>query len=81
MGACAMDKNGKIFTSKVYSPEVVKDTLGAGYCFLAGTVHKLVQDCNAIESAIDYGCRVAGFKISNYGYDHIKDEFKTGIFN
>lgn len=80
LGAQAIDKTGKIFTSKVYTPEIIKDTLGAGDCFLAGTLHKLIENANDIESSIDFGCRVAGHKIGDYGYDHIKNEFTTALF-
>ena len=52
----------------------VIDTIGAGDTFNATVVACLSQDKN-LAQALDIGCKVAGFKVGQIGYDGLKEVF------
>lgn len=63
-------KNGATYSAKAYPPEKVVDSLGAGDTFIAATIHCL--SCGfPLDESIDFGCRIAGAKIGQVGYDAI----------
>ena len=55
----------------------VKDTLGAGDCFIAACLYALMTiehdglDKDIVSRVIKFGCRVAGYKCGQYGF-HLK---------
>lgn len=57
-----------------YPPETIVDTLGAGDTFCAATIFSLSSSGgnNCLETAIEFGSRIAGSKIGFNGYDRIK---------
>jgi len=71
-GACAVDSSGQYYSSPCYPPPKIVDTLGAGDTFCAATLHFLMDDFKNVNFAIDQGCRIAGLKCGNYGYDCVK---------
>lgn len=79
-GAVAVDiKNGVTYSAKAYPPEKVVDSLGAGDTFIAATIHCL-SGGNPLNESIDFGCRIAGAKIGQVGYEAIHtlvEETKT----
>ncbi|CAO1408341.1 unnamed protein product [Diamesa serratosioi] len=72
-GACALSADGKYVECPCYPPTQIVDSLGAGDTFCGATLSSLMDNFNDIETAIDQGCRVAGFKVGFFGYDGIKD--------
>ena len=57
----------------------VKDTLGAGDCFVAACLYALMSiehtclDKDTVSRVIKFGCRVAGYKCGQYGF-HLKPD-------
>lgn len=73
-GAAAITPSGDFVECHANPPpNGIVDTLGAGDTFCAGTLHALMNDFNDIKSAIERGCRIAGYKCGFYGYDCVKD--------
>ena len=64
--------------SHSYPPVKVIDTCGAGDSFNAATIVALTQG-KTIESAIKFGCKVAGAKIGMYGYTGLKGMFSGSL--
>ena len=75
-GAVAMTKDASgtrhLVKSAAFPPEVVVDTLGAGDTFIGATISELVSGKD-VDSAINFGCRVAGAKCGMRGLDGIKN--------
>lgn len=70
-GAVAVDLKTEVtYSAKAYPPEKVVDSLGAGDTFIAATIHCLSAGV-PLDKSIDFGCRVAGAKIGQVGYDAI----------
>ncbi|XP_055596849.1 ketohexokinase-like isoform X1 [Uranotaenia lowii] len=67
----ALDVDGTSYTCGVFPPEKIKDSLGAGDTFCAGCIFKLNQG-SAIPEAIQFGSRLAGSKLAELGFDHLK---------
>lgn len=72
-GAAALDPQGNFFESSAFPPvNGIVDTLGAGDTFCAGTLNSLMTDISDAKSAIEQGCRIAGYKCGFFGYDCVK---------
>ncbi|XP_053696562.1 ketohexokinase-like [Sabethes cyaneus] len=72
-GVCALDQDDNYLSCGVYPPTVIRDSLGAGDTFCAGCIFQLNKGA-ALQQAIEYGSRLAGLKISDYGFDHLKSK-------
>lgn len=71
-GAIALNETGA-YESPVFPPEKVVDTLGAGDTFAAGLIDSLLNNFHDVQSAIERGCKIAGFKCGYFGYDCVKN--------
>ncbi|KAL7732978.1 hypothetical protein ACLKA6_002788 [Drosophila palustris] len=70
-GASCLDSSSECSSVPACEPASVVDTLGAGDSFMAGFIYaSYVMHCS-LPDAVGFANRVAGHKISNYGYDHI----------
>lgn len=67
LGAWAMDQAGQICHSPACPPQNICDTLGAGDVFNAGIIHSRLQG-SPVSAALDYACRLAGFKCGIEGF-------------
>lgn len=70
-GVSALDENDEFYSCDVYPPETIKDSLGAGDTFCAGCIFQLNQR-KPLKEALEFGSRLAGLKIGDYGFDHLK---------
>ncbi|ALC49281.1 CG7328 [Drosophila busckii] len=77
-GAVCLDSSGNFAEIRAHEPPQVVDTLGAGDSFLAGFIHATYGLQQELQVAVDFANRVAGHKISKFGYDHIAD-FKFSV--
>ncbi|XP_058449872.1 ketohexokinase-like isoform X2 [Malaya genurostris] len=73
IGVSALDQNNKYLCCGVYPPTTIQDSLGAGDTFCAGCIFQLNQG-NSLQKAIEYGSQLAGLKIEDFGFDHLKDK-------
>lgn len=73
-GAAALDSTGNYHESPaVPPPNQIVDTLGAGDTFCAGALNSLMSDFTDVKTAIEQGCRIAGYKCGFFGYDCVKN--------
>lgn len=70
-GASCLDSSNEYNEVPAYEPTSVVDTLGAGDSFMAGFIYASYVMQTSFPDAVDFANRVAGHKISNFGYDHI----------
>ncbi len=75
-GAWAMDMHGDILHTPAFVPPQVVDTLGAGDTFNAGFIDAM---CNgrSLAEALQAGCRLAGKKVGQTGFDNLAEQ-QTG---
>ncbi|XP_058826107.1 ketohexokinase-like [Topomyia yanbarensis] len=73
IGVSALDQSNQYFNCGVYPPATIRDTLGAGDTFCAGCIFQLNQG-NSLQKAIEYGSQLAGLKIGDFGFDHLKEK-------
>lgn len=71
-GVAVLDAENNYYSCPAFPPEKVVDTLGAGDTFCAATVFALNQGKN-VQEAIEFGSKVAGYKVGFFGYDQIKN--------
>lgn len=71
-GAAALHGSGLV-GSPAFVPAKLVETLGAGDVFNAGVIHRMAGG-DSIESALDFGCRLAGRKCCQQGFDGLADE-------
>lgn len=72
LGCGILDSSNNYIHVNSVPPKNIVDTLGAGDTFCAGTIFKLSQG-QSCKEAVEFGNRLAGFKISFYGYDKINE--------
>ncbi|XP_055636236.1 ketohexokinase-like isoform X2 [Toxorhynchites rutilus septentrionalis] len=72
-GVSALDGDNKYYSCGVYPPAVIRDTLGAGDTFCAGCILQLNKQ-EPLQAAIEYGSKLAGLKIGDYGFDHLQQK-------
>lgn len=83
-GAACLDAASKECSMvAAYSPDRIVDTLGAGDSFMAGFIYATSVMKYSLKDAVSFANRVAGHKITDYGYDHIAelqkyDKLRTG---
>ncbi|XP_060655479.1 ketohexokinase [Drosophila nasuta] len=70
-GASCVDSFHNYSDVPAHEPDSVVDTLGAGDSFMAGFIYATYVSQKNLPDAVDFANRVAGHKISDYGYDHI----------
>jgi sugar/nucleoside kinase (ribokinase family) len=77
-GAAGYDgSTGSSFQCPAYRPHQVLDTLGAGDTFVATVIAVLFQNPEiTIETATRIGCRVAGHKVGQFGFGHLRNIFE-----
>ncbi|XP_064541071.1 ketohexokinase [Drosophila montana] len=81
--ACLDAASNECSMVAAYSPERIVDTLGAGDSFMAGFIYATSVMQHSLKDAVSFANRVAGHKITDYGYDHIAelqkyDKLRTG---
>ncbi|XP_057200314.1 ketohexokinase isoform X2 [Triplophysa rosa] len=69
-GADAMGPDGTVIHSDAFPPEKLVDTLGAGDTFNASVIYTLANG-GSLQSALTFGCQIAGKKCGVHGYDGI----------
>ncbi|KAM9563652.1 ketohexokinase isoform 1-T1 [Guaruba guarouba] len=69
-GADAIGPGGELVHSDAFPPETLVDTLGAGDTFNAAVIFSLSAG-KSLQDAITFGCRIAGRKCGNQGFDGI----------
>lgn len=70
-GAGCLTGQGIYHEMPPYTPNRIVDTHGAGACFTAAFIYATyIREMNLSE-AVKFANRVAGHKITNYGYNHI----------
>ena len=75
-GAAAADANGTKYTSAAFPPAGgVVDTLGAGDTF-NGAVISVLAGGGDLGAAVDVGCRVAGAKVGQRGFQGLGEIFR-----
>lgn len=74
---CSWGSDGPAYFENGISQQVavkpvaeVVDTLGAGDSFIGGVIHAMCMG-KTLGQSVEFGCRVAERKISNFGYSHI----------
>lgn len=72
-GATFIDNSRNCQTVEAYKSEMVVDTLGAGDSFMAGFIYATYTLRRSLRDAIEFANRVAGYKITKFGYDHIAE--------
>ncbi|XP_043071374.1 ketohexokinase isoform X3 [Drosophila grimshawi] len=71
-GAVCLDATTQnLHNGPAYEPKQIVDTLGAGDSFMAGFIYATYALRQSLPDAVDLANRVAGHKISQFGYDHI----------
>jgi len=75
-GVAALDANDTLFTADAYPADVVVDSLGAGDTFAAAIIFALYQNYS-LNFAIQFASRLAGVKVTFFGYDKIGECFKN----
>ncbi len=70
-GAIARTSDGKTYSSPIFSPQRVIDTLAAGDTFNAATIYALSLK-QSLEEAITFGCQVAGAKCGMKAFTQLK---------
>ena len=70
LGAWSMDKAGEIYHSPAFPPQQIRDTLGAGDVFNAGVIHSRLKG-SSVQEALDYACRLAGYKCGIEGFSGV----------
>ena len=70
-GAAGITKGGSVVSSKVFPPQSLVDTIGAGDTFNAATILALCER-KSLQEAITFGCRVAGAKCGIMGFQELK---------
>ncbi|MCW9012247.1 MAG: PfkB family carbohydrate kinase [Gammaproteobacteria bacterium] len=63
-------QNNKRYTSSVFSPPEIIDTIGAGDTFNAGFIHALLNDF-PLPTALEHACRLAGNKCGQHGFANL----------
>ncbi|EDW19427.1 ketohexokinase [Drosophila mojavensis] len=82
-GAACLDTAVNEFTNvAALKPDRIVDTLGAGDSFMAGFIYATYVMQSSLPDAVGFANRVAGHKITDFGYDHIAglqkdDKFTT----
>ncbi|XP_023173172.2 ketohexokinase [Drosophila hydei] len=73
-GAACLDTVFNKFSNvAAFKPDHIVDTLGAGDSFMAGFIYATyVMQCS-LSDAVSFANRVAGHKITDFGYDHIAE--------
>lgn len=71
-GAVARDADGAVFSSPAFPPATVVDTIGAGDTFNAGLIDALLRHAG-LAAAIEHGCRLAGRKVGQTGFDGLPE--------
>ncbi|KAI6658990.1 Ketohexokinase-like [Oopsacas minuta] len=76
---CPMTSGDIVSVSAFPPPEGVKDTLGAGDCFIAACLFALMifddkgLNNDVVSRVIKFGCKIAGYKCGQYGF-HLNNE-------
>ncbi|XP_016991647.1 ketohexokinase [Drosophila rhopaloa] len=70
-GAGFMDLAGHYTHSKPHKPRRIVDALGAGDTFVGAFIYALYIRERSLPVAVDFGNRMASYKCSKNGYDHI----------
>ncbi|XP_020804601.1 ketohexokinase [Drosophila serrata] len=70
-GSAFMDLNGKYTHSPPYKPKQIVDLLGTGDTFVGAFIYaKYIRD-RSLKVSVDFANRIASYKITKNGYDHI----------
>ncbi|XP_021705342.1 ketohexokinase isoform X1 [Aedes aegypti] len=77
-GISALDEKDQFYSCGVYPPERVRDSLGAGDTFCAGCIFQLNLG-KRLQDALEFGSRLAGLKIGDFGFDHLKKKVNNVI--
>ncbi|XP_062565959.1 ketohexokinase-like isoform X5 [Armigeres subalbatus] len=75
-GVSALYENDEFYSCGIYPPEKVRDSLGAGDTFCAGCIFQLSQR-KPLQDALMFGSKLAGLKIGDFGFDHLKDKLQS----
>ncbi|KAH8300124.1 hypothetical protein KR044_010255, partial [Drosophila immigrans] len=70
-GAGCLTGAGEYHEMPPYTPDRIVDTHGAGACFTAAFIYATYIRAMNLSDAVEFANRVAGHKITNYGYNHI----------
>ncbi|XP_017059459.1 ketohexokinase [Drosophila ficusphila] len=70
-GAGIMDLKGNYTHSSPHKPRRIKDTLGVGDTFVGAVIYALYIRERSLPVAVDFGNRMASYKMTRNGYDHI----------
>ncbi|XP_017133615.1 ketohexokinase [Drosophila elegans] len=70
-GAGIMDLAGNYTHAQPYKPKRIVDALGAGDTFVGAFIYALYIRNRSLPVAVDFGNRMASFKCTKNGYDHI----------
>ena len=71
-GAYARDAHRRDYHSPAFPPAKVVDTIGAGDTFNAGLIDALASG-RTLEQALSHACRLAGRKVGQLGFDHLRE--------
>lgn len=70
-GAGIMDLNGNYTHAPPYKPRRIVDALGAGETFVGAFIYAKYIRERSLPVAVDFGNRMASYKVTKNGYDHI----------
>ncbi|XP_034104683.1 ketohexokinase-like [Drosophila albomicans] len=70
-GAGCLTGEGVYHEMPPYKPQHIVDTHGAGACFTAGFIYATYIRSMSLSDAVEFANRVAGHKITDFGYNHI----------
>lgn len=70
-GAMALDRAGRLHRSRAFAPPRVVDTLGAGDTFNAAVIDGYLRGLE-VDGLLGRACRIAGAKVGQAGFDHLK---------
>lgn len=70
-GAGILDLNGNFTHVKPHKPKRIVDALGAGDTFVGAFIYALYIRERSLSVAVDFGNRMASYKCTKNGYDHI----------
>ena len=73
-GTIATVQGGATYTTPIFAPVKVVDTLGAGDTFVASTIFSLYTG-HTLQEAIIFGSKVAGTKCGMHGFERIREDF------